>query len=255
MYDLLVSCTKDMGAAGVDPIFGQGLLDFSCVTQSSGGLRLPASAMTAQVQGIRGALYGASTASTTLKAYDAFDRDFEHQVLHKTLNVQPVFDPFDRALVQGAYGFVQFTAGNEIASAWMMAQAPGNLQFGLGAAYEGDSLLGMTGSGHFAIADGRSLGVRMKWMQPLDNFWTVQLSLARYQGTASAAYSGAVSDLALGQSNASVAFERRIAAGGSLRLQYACSSGNSGSFNSFGTHIELFGASSCRRTVGAQIRF
>ena len=113
----------------------------------------------------------------------------------------------------------------------------------------------MAGSGHFEIYDGRSVGVRAEWNQPLSNFWTMNISLAHYKGTATASYPGAVSDLVLEQSNTNLSFERRLAKNSIASFSYACSSGNSGSFNSFGTRIELFGAASCSQKIGAQIRF
>ena len=266
MHTLLAGCTEDLGASGVDPIFGQGLLDFECVVNPSGGLRLPAQLQS--VRGLRGALYGSSTASTSLTTYDAFGRDFEHQVLHRSLQAAPAFDP----LAQCAHTFASYcgrlrrSTGSDknlhlvsaispqVASAWL-TQAKGNLHLGIGAAYEGDSLFGMSGSGHFAIHHGRSLGIRLELDQPLSNFWNMRLSLTHYKGTASAAYPGAVSDLALEQSNSSITFERRFAKNSRAYLQAACSSGNSGSFNSFGTHIQLFGASNCLHSIGAQIHF
>ena len=250
MHRLLSSCTKDLGAPGVDPIFGQGLLDFGCVIRPSGGLVLPG-----QVSGVRGALYGASTASTALTTYDAFGRDFEHQVLHKSLQNAPGFDPFDNALVHNAGDFLELTANERITSVWLIKPAAGNLRLSIGVAYEGDALFGMTGSGHFAIYDGTSIGVRLQLDQPLSSFWNMRLSLAHYQGTASASYPGAVSDLALEQSNSSIAFERRLSNTASASFRAVCSSGNSGSFNSFGTPIQLFGASNCSHSIGAQILF
>ena len=250
LYTLLTGCSKDMGATGVDPKFGQGMLDFKCVTQPSGGLRLPAG-----VQGVSGALYGASTAGAVLTTYDAFGRDFEHQILHRNLQARPAFDPMHKALVHKVGGFLELTANERITSAWLTRRTAGNLYLGLGAAYEGDSLFGMTGSGHFAIYDGRSLGLRLELAQNLSNFWNMRMSLAHYRGTASAAYPGAVSDLALEQSNASLTFERRFSDKSNARLSFACSSGNSGTFNSFGTRIELFGADNCSHSVGAQIRW
>ena len=250
IHTLLSSCTKDLGATGVDPIYGQGLLDFECVVNPSGGVRIPGS----QTQGVRGALYGASTASGGLTTYDAFDRNFEHTVLHRQLQAEP-FDPFTNAFAYKASRFLELTAKPESTSAWLTMQAKGNLNFALGATYENNSLFGMTGSGHFVIYDGRSLGVRMAWHQPLHTFWSLHLNLAYYQGTASAAYPGAVSNLTLSQSNASLSLERRFAKHSSTHLRLACSSGNSGSFNSFGTRIELFGVENCYRTIGAEIRF
>ena len=259
MHDLLAGCAKDLGTAGVDEVFGQGLLDFTCVANPAGGVRLPSSSATAQtqsaVQGLQGALYGSSTASTSLTTYDAFGRDFEHQVLHRTLNLRPAFDPFDNALVHNVGGLAEFAANSDIASVWLTAQRLGNFDLSLGATYEADSLFGMAGSGHFAIHDGRSIGVRFELDQPLSNFWNMRLSLAHYKGTASAAYPGAVSDLALEQSNSSITFERRFAKNSRAYLQVACSSGNSGTFNSFGTPIELFGASNCSHSIGTQIRW
>ena len=48
MHRLLRTCAADRGAPGVDPVFGQGLLDLECLVQPSGGLQIP----TAQVAGI-----------------------------------------------------------------------------------------------------------------------------------------------------------------------------------------------------------
>ena len=251
MLALLQRCTKDLGASGPDTTFGQGLLDFDCVAQPSGGVMV----RTAQVQGVRGALYGASIASATLTTHDAFDRDFSYAVVHRSLQRTAGFDPLQGALVHRAGSLLKVAANTQTTSAWLTAQARGNVNLGFGATYEADSLFGMRGSGHFAIADGRSLGVRMEWRQPLRNAWNMNLSLAHYEGTASAEHSGAVSDLALSQSNASLTFERRFAKNSGAHVKVACSSGNSGSFNSFGTRIELFGAASCYRTVGAEIRF
>ena len=254
MHKLLAGCAKDLGDQGVDAVYGQGLLDFACIAQPSGGLNLPVG-LPKPVAGVRGALYGASTASTALTTYDAFGRDFEHQVLHKNLQARPAFDPMHNALVHKAFGFLELTANERTASAWLTKQAKGNLYLGIGAAYEGDSLFGMSGSGHFAIHDGRSLGLRLELDQPLSNFWNMRLSLAHYKGTASAAYPGAVSDLALEQSNSSITFERRFSGKASAAFKAACSSGNSGTFHSFGTRITLFGASNCSHSIGAQIRF
>ena len=250
LHTLMKSCTQDLGTTGVDYKFGQGLLDFACVVNPQGGFRLPAG-----VQGVSGALYGASTAGTALIAYDAYGRDFEHQVLHRNLQAKPAFDPAHNALVHNVGGFLELTANEQITSAWLTNKVAGNLRLGLGATYEGDSLFGMTGSGHFAIADGRSVGMRLQWGRNLSNFWNMRLSLAHYKGTASAAYPGAVSDLALEQSNANITFERRFSDKAYASFKAACSSGNSGSFNSFGTHIELFGADNCSHSIGAQIRW
>ena len=250
IHSLLSSCTKDLGATGVDPIYGQGLLDFECVVNPSGGVRIPGS----QTQGVRGALYGASTASGGLTTYDAFDRNFEHTVLHRQLQAE-AFDPFTHALAYKANRFLELTAKPESTSVWLTKQAFGNLNLAIGATYENNSLFGMTGSGHFAIYDGRSVGIRMEWNQPLHTFWSLRLNIAHYRGTASAAYPGAVSNLELSQSNASLSFERKFNRLSHAHLRFACSTGNTGSFNSFGTRIELFGVENCYRTIGAEIRF
>ena len=250
MHTLLASCTKDLGDTGVDAKYGQGLLDFNCVLNPSGGVQLPTG-----VQGVSGALYGASTASAALTTYDGYGRNFEHQVLHRNLQARPAFDPTHNAFVHKVADFLELTANESITSAWLTRRTAGNLHVGLGATYEGDSLFGMTGSGHFAIYDGRSLGVRLQLDQPLSNFWNMRLSLAHYRGTARASYPGAVSDLALEQSNTDITFERRFTDKASARFKAACSSGNSGSFNSFGTRIELFGVGSCIQSIAAQIHF
>ena len=250
LHTLMAGCTQDLGDPGVDPMYGQGLLDLSCLVSPAGSLRLPAG-----VQGVSGALYGASTAGTALTAYDAYGRDFEHRVLHRNLQARPAFDPAHNAMVHRLGDFLELTANERIASAWLIKRAAGNLHLGIGAAYEGDSLFGMSGSGHFAIYDGRSLGMRLELDQPLAGFWNMRLSLAHYKGTASAAYPGAVSDLALEQSNASITFERRFAHKANMHVKAACSSGNSGFFNSFGTRIALFGANNCSHSIGAQIRW
>ena len=266
MHSLLSSCSEDKGASGVDPIYGQGLLDFTCLVHPSGGVRIAPNAVQAQaltqpasraahVEGLQGALYGASTASKSLTGYDAFDRDFEHRVLHRSLQARPAFDPMYNALAHRPYSFLELTASREITSTWLLAQAGGKLHFALGVAYEGGSLFGMRGSGHFEISDGRSIGVRMELKQPMHNFWSLRLNIAHYRGTASAAFPGAVSDLALAQSNASITLERKFTSNAHLHLKASCSSGNSGSFNSFGTRIELFGVASCYRTIGAEIRW
>ena len=74
MHRLLRTCASDLGAPGVDPVFGQGLLDLECLVQPGGGLRIP----TAQVAGIRGSLIGPSTADTTLATQDDFGRSFNY---------------------------------------------------------------------------------------------------------------------------------------------------------------------------------
>ena len=92
MHGLLSSCAFDLGAPGVDPIFGQGLLDLECLVQPSGGLRIP----TAQVAGISGSLIGPSTADTSLATQDDFGRHFNYTAVRTNTHARS-FNPLENA--------------------------------------------------------------------------------------------------------------------------------------------------------------
>ena len=88
MHRLLRTCAVDLGAPGVDPVFGQGLLDLECLVQPSGGLQIP----TAQVAGLSGSLIGPSTAESNLATQDDFGRHFNYTAV-RTATQTRAFNP------------------------------------------------------------------------------------------------------------------------------------------------------------------
>ena len=163
LHRLLRTCTVDLGDPGVDPVFGQGLLDLECLVQPSGGLRVA----TAQVTGIAGALIGPSTSDTSLATQDAFGRHFDYTAVRTNTNARS-FNPLENAHVHTPSQSTVLTVSHDNASAWVSYSLVGDLSMSLGAVYEQDSLLGTYGTGHFQIQDGYSSGARLDWIHRLE---------------------------------------------------------------------------------------
>ena len=254
IHRLLTSCASDLGDPGVDPTFGQGLLDLECLVQPSGGLRIP----TAQVAGISGSLIGPSTADTSLATQDDFGRQFDY-VTVRTQRHSRAFNPLESAHVYSPSQSTMLGVDQDSASAWVSYSLLRDLRMSLGAVYEQDSLLGTYGTGHFQIQDGYSSGARLDWIHRLDNLWNTRMHIAYYTGTAQAVHSGAVSALSLRQSSASVSLERQITyndtATSRLEMSVSCNTGTRGSFNSFGTPVMLSGKENCEQRLGMALYF
>ena len=254
IHRLLRTCASDLGAPGVDPVFGQGLLDLDCLVQPSGGLRIP----TAQVAGISGSLIGPSTPDTGLATQDDFGRHFDY----KAARTQPqsrAFNPLENAYVHAPSRSTMLAAEQDSASAWVSYSLLRDLSMSLGAVYEQDSLLGTYGTGHFQIQDGYSSGARLDWIHGLGNLWNTRMHIAYYTGTAQAVHPGAVSALSLHQSSISLSLERELnyndMATSRLQMSVSCNTGTRGSFNSFGTPVTLSGKESCEQKVGMALYF
>ena len=159
LHRLLRTCASDLGATGVDPTFGQGLLDLECLVQPSGGLQIP----TAQVAGISGSLIGPSTADTGLATQDDFGRHFDYTAV-RTQPIARAFNPLENAHVYSPSQSTVLTVRHDSASAWVSYSLLGDLSMSVGAVYEQDSLLGTYGTGHFQIQDGNSSGARLDWI-------------------------------------------------------------------------------------------
>ena len=254
MHRLLSSCASDLGAAGVDPVFGQGLLDLECLVQPSGGLRIP----TAQVAGISGSLIGPSTSDTSLATQDDFGRHFDYTAVRTNTHARS-FNPLENAQVHTPSKSSVLTVSHDNASAWVTYSLLGDLSMSLGAVYEQDSLLGTYGTGHFQIQDGYSSGARLDWIHGLGNLWNTRMHIAYYTGTAQAVHTGAVSELSLRQSSVSVSLERQITyndtATSRLQMSVSCNTGTRGSFNSFGTPVTLSGNEQCEQKLGMALHF
>ena len=254
MHRLLSSCTTDLGAPGVDPVFGQGLLDLECLVQPSGGLRIP----TAQVAGISGSLIGPSTTDTSLATLDKFGRHFDYTAV-RTQPYTRAFNPLENAQVHAPSQSTLLAVEQNSTSAWVTYTLLGDLRMSLGAVYELDSLLGTYGTGHFQIQDGYSSGARLDWIHRLDHLWNTRVHIARYTGTAQAVHPGAVSKLSLSQLSVSISFERQLSYNGMatsrLQMNISCNSGTRGSFNSFGTHVTLMGNEHCEQRLGMALHF
>ena len=254
MHGLLRSCTFDLGAAGVDPVFGQGLLDLECLVQPSGGVQIP----TAQVAGISGSLIGPSTADTGLATQDDFGRHFDYTAARTQTHAR-AFNPLENAHVHASSRSTMLAVGQETASAWVTYEVLRDLRMSLGAVYEQDSLLGTYGTGHFQIQDGYSSGARLDWIHRFSHLWNTRMHIAFYTGTAQAVHPGAVSALALRQSSVSVSIERQITyndmATSSLQMSVSCNTGTRGSFNSFGTPVTLSGKENCEQRLGMALYF
>ena len=254
MHVLLSTCALDLGVAGIDPIFGQGLLDLECLVQPSGGLRIP----TAQVAGISGSLIGPSTSDTSLATQDEFGRHFDYTAV-RTQPHSRTFNPLDNAHVHAPSRSTLLAVEQDSASAWVSYSLLGDLSMSVGAVYEQDSLLGTYGTGHFQIQDGCSSGARLDWIHRLSHLWNTRMHVAYYRGTAQAVHPGAVSDLSLRQSSVSVSLERQLTyndiATSRLQMSISCNTGTRGSFNSFGTLVTLSGKENCEQRLGMALYF
>ena len=254
MHGLLSSCTVDLGALGVDPIFGQGLLDLECLVRPSGGLQLP----TAQVAGLSGSLIGPSSADTSLATQDEFGRHFDYTAVRTQTQVR-AFNPLESAHVYASSQSTALAVSHDSASAWVSYSLIGDLRISLGAVYEQDSLLGTYGTGHFQIQDGYSSGVRLDWIHRLSSTWNTRMHIAYYSGTAQAVHTGAVSALNLRQSSVSLSVGRQLSYNGtatsSMQISISCNTGTRGSFNSFGTPVTLSGKENCEQRLVMALYF
>ena len=254
MHRLLRTCASDLGATGVDPVFGQGLLDLECLVQPSGGLQIP----TAQVAGMSGSLIGPSTSDTSLATQDDFGRHFDYKAV-RTQRHARAFNPLEHAHVHASSRSSMLAVDQDSASAWLTYALLGDLHMSLGAVYEQESLLGTYGTGHFQIQHGYSSGARLDWVHRLGYLWNTRLHLAFYRGTAQAVHPGAVSSLSLRQSSVSVSLERLLTYGDAvtsrLQMSVSCNTGTRGSFNSFGTPVTLSGNEQCEQRFGMALYF
>ena len=254
LHRLLRTCASDLGATGVDPIFGQGLLDLECLVQPSGGLQIP----TAQVAGLAGSLIAPSTADTSLAATDDFDRHFDYNAV-RTQRHARAFNPLEYAHVHPSSQSTMLAVGQDTASAWVTYPLLRDLRMSVGAVYEQASLLGTYGTGHFQIQDGYSSGVRLDWIHRLGYRWNTRMHITYYTGTARAVHPGAVSALTLRQSSVSLSLERVLTYGematSRLQMSVSCNSGTRGSFNSFGTPVTLSGNQHCEQRLGMALHF
>ena len=254
MHRLLSTCASDLGATGVDPIFGQGLLDLECLVQPSGGLQIP----TVQVAGLSGSLIGLSTTDTSLATQDDFGRHFDYTAVRTNTHARS-FNPLVNAHVHTPSQSTVLAVDQDSASAWVSYRLLGGLSMSLGAVYEQDSLLGTYGTGHFQIQDGYSSGARLDWIHSVSHLWSTRAHIAYYRGTAQAVHPGAVSDLSLRQSSVSLSLERTLSyndmATSRLQMSISCNTGTRGSFNSFGTPISLSGRQNCEQRLGMALYF
>ena len=254
MHGLLSSCTFDLGAPGVDSVFGQGLLDLECLLNPSGGVQIP----TAQVAGIAGSLVGPSTADTSLSTHDDFGRHFNYSAV-RTQTSTLAFNPLQNAHVYTSSQSTLLAVNQDTASAWVTYSLLKDLRISLGAVYEQNSLLGTYGTGHFQIQDGYSSGGRLDWIHRLNHLWNTRMHIAYYRGTAQTVYPGAVSALNLRQSSFSVSLERHLTYNGMatsrLEMSFSCNTGTWGSFNSFGTPVTLSGKENCEQRLGMALYF
>ena len=254
MHRLLSSCTTDLGSPGVDPVFGQGLLNLECLVQPSGGLRIP----TAQVAGISGSMIGPSTADTSLATQDDFGRGFNYNVV-RTASHTRAFNPLENAHIHAPSRSTMLAVDQDSASAWVNYSLLGDLSMSVGAVHEQDSLLGTYGTGHFQIQNGYSSGARLDWVHRLSSTWNTRMHVAYYRGTAQAVHPGAVSALSLRQSSVSLSLERLLTynemATSRLQMSISCNTGTRGSFNSFGTPVTLSGKENCEQRLGMSLYF
>ena len=254
MHRLLRTCASDLGDPGVDPIFGQGLLELECLLNPSGGLQIP----TAQVAGLSGSLIGPSTTDTSLATQDDFGRGFSYNAARTATHTR-AFNPLENAHIHAPSQSTALAVEQDSASAWVSYSLLGDLSMSVGAVYEQDSLLGTYGTGHFQIQDGYSSGARLDWIHRLSHLWNTRMHVAYYRGTAQAVHPGAVSDLSLRQSSVSISLERELiyndTATSRLNMSISCNTGTRGSFNSFGTPVTLSGKENCEQRLGMALYF
>ncbi len=256
VLDLLFGCTSDIGASGVDGVYGQGLLDFGgtggeCVFSPNGALRDPTSGSVTA-----GALSLSGTSESAYRPIDSFGRDFSYTVV----SPNAVRASWEKASVSGellsaSRMTLHAGAGEGFGSTWLQF-ALGSIQVQLEMRYEPDGLLGALGSGSFQLSDGLSLASSFSWNRQLSDSWRFSAEIGHAIGSAQGAQGSIIQDISLELSQVKVTFDWQVPdAMWGIQAYASCNTGQTGQAFLPSAAIAIQGLSSCSSNARVSRRF
>ncbi len=262
LLSVLFGCTEDRGEAGIDRIYGQGVLTLNpqtdrCIFSPTGGLRDPRTGSTAS-----GALRIPGVAETAYTAIDDVGRDFSYAAVSTDLN--QTFSPTTSiavALHNGDRTLWTLGASDRHWSLWASSAIARHLWIQYGMTFEPEGLMGARGTESFVLADGRSAFAALTWAKSLTESVNVSAYVRVVHGTAYGNGYGLVRRLDLDQEVAGLSLNiepSHLQTQGrqmGLYLSATCDSGTSGQLELVSAESALKGVTRCNTSVAARMRF
>ncbi len=261
LLSVVYGCTQDLGEAGVDAVYGRGLLSFDdrtgrCLLSPTGTLRDRGSRIATS-----GGLNLPGRLTTSYRAYDDAGRDFTYTAARVT-RAKPMPSHTNHALSLAATTHVATWVGasETHAALWRERTMRRHGLIRYGVIYEPEHLLGINGTESFQLQDGYSGFVDVGWDIPVVSAVRFNAGIHLSAGNASGVEGGIVRQLSLYRyrTHVGLSIEPHARSDGpqaTFQAVASCDSGASGALQLTGFRSDIEGENTCDMTLSADIRF